>query len=609
MDLRVNIKIGGSQNNLQFHSLKISQAFFQPTKIYLVLGYYREDYEQVSKTIRDTWQGNKLEIEIYDYKNLTSKKYNGIIFNIKITKDEVHIISYSKDYLMNFTKKYKGFTEINALGIVKDIISNYLLNSDIKSPVYSQNFNYFQQYNETDWECLLRLAEIDGCVFYDNGEIFIYTDKPGLGERIVLSEEELFDAYFDCSIVNTKFRGAPYNFLKNSNVSGSIYNGKEIDEPLNQYSKSSFKASKNLLKNDCDEFFNYIVNDKQQYEKHLQKRQLFNSAHLAKFYGKTNNHTVCIGSIINGTNHNLLQEDMMIYYMEAIFDSNSYVCNFVALEKDSIILPEISKENNLHQFQTAIVIDNIDPQKLGRVKIQFIWDYNSKSTTWARVLEAGAGLTDDGVSYGTHYTPRVGDYVLIGFEISNSSYPIVLGALYHSEHKPDFKTENGTEEALVVKTPLQSTIRILDKKDSEEIIISMRDNKNIIKMELKKPKITIQSVDGTIDIIAKDINITADNKIKMSCKDMEININNKMTTNVNGDSEIKVGQSHKLSASQNITQEAKINVEVTAGQNIKTSASMNNEVLATQKVGLKGSMVESTASTNNVIKGAQVLIN
>jgi len=60
MDLRVNIKIGGSQNNLQFHSLKISQAFFQPTKIYLVLGYYREDYEQVSKTVRDTWQGNNL---------------------------------------------------------------------------------------------------------------------------------------------------------------------------------------------------------------------------------------------------------------------------------------------------------------------------------------------------------------------------------------------------------------------------------------------------------------------------------------------------------------------------------------------------------------------
>jgi uncharacterized protein involved in type VI secretion and phage assembly len=247
------------------------------------------------------------------------------------------------------------------------------------------------------------------------------------------------------------------------------------------------------------------------------------------------------------------------------------------------------------------VTDNKDKDKLGRVQIQYLWDLKGEARPWARILQMGAGKTGAGKSYGTHYIPRIGDHVLVGHENGDPSLPVIFGALYHSEKKPDFVTENGTEEVLVARTPNESTIRVIDKKGDEEIVVSMRDNKNIIRLELKQPKITVESVGGTIVVHGKSIEIKADEKLSLAAKDVEITAQENMKVSVTKDLTETVGGK----SSETVTGKK----EITAGTDLVEKAAANVDIQGTVSVKVKGALVESSATGQNTIKGAMVMIN
>jgi type VI secretion system secreted protein VgrG len=252
-------------------------------------------------------------------------------------------------------------------------------------------------------------------------------------------------------------------------------------------------------------------------------------------------------------------------------------------------------------LQPAAVTDNKDPEKLGRIQLRYLWDLDGRALAWARLVQAGAGKTENGTSYGTHYTPRIGDHVLVGSENGDPSLPIVFGALYHSDHAPDFATENGTEEVLVVRTPNESTIRVLDKKGSEEVVVSMRDNKNLIRLELTQPRITIESVDGTIMVHSKAIHVTADEKLELKAKEIEVSADEDLKVTVGKDKKVSVGGNSEETVTSNKT--------VKAGKNFKAKAGMKAEMEGGIAVKIKSTEVETSAAATNTIKGALVKIN
>ncbi len=79
----------------------------------------------------------------------------------------------------------------------------------------------------------------------------------------------------------------------------------------------------------------------------------------------------------------------------------------------------------------ALVTNNDDPDKLGRVKLKFPWLAEEYESDWARLAQLGAGP-----SAGAVFLPEVNDEVLVAFEHGDVRRPYVVGSLYNGQDKP-----------------------------------------------------------------------------------------------------------------------------------------------------------------------------
>lgn len=99
------------------------------------------------------------------------------------------------------------------------------------------------------------------------------------------------------------------------------------------------------------------------------------------------------------------------------------------------IAPKADIEN-IKRVQGGIeaeVVDNLDPARLGRVRVKYLWSGSTESETspWVKVIAPQS--TPDG---GTYFMPQVGDRVMLEFENENIEKPFVSGSVFTNERGP-----------------------------------------------------------------------------------------------------------------------------------------------------------------------------
>jgi uncharacterized protein involved in type VI secretion and phage assembly len=92
----------------------------------------------------------------------------------------------------------------------------------------------------------------------------------------------------------------------------------------------------------------------------------------------------------------------------------------------------------------AVVVDLVDPDKEGKVKLQFPWFDEDMVTEYARVSQLYAGN-----GYGSFFVPEVGDEVLVAFVHGDMRMPVVLGGLYNGKDKPASDRQKDKDQKLV----------------------------------------------------------------------------------------------------------------------------------------------------------------
>ena len=158
--------------------------------------------------------------------------------------------------------------------------------------------------------------------------------------------------------------------------------------------------------------------------------------------------------------------------------SNAFECIPFALPYRP---PATAPRPVIHGTQTAAVVgkagEEIDPDKYGRVKVQFRWDRDQKknqtSSCWVRVATSWAGK-----QWGAISLPRVGQEVVVAFEEGDPDRPIIVGSVYNAEMMPPYTLpDNKTRSTVKSRSSKGGTaenfneIRFEDKKDSEEVYV------------------------------------------------------------------------------------------------------------------------------------------
>jgi len=201
-------------------------------------------------------------------------------------------------------------------------------------------------------------------------------------------------------------------------------------------------------------------------------------------------------------------------------------------------------EHRYYGKYRGFVVENDDPEKLGRLKVRVPSILGSDVTTgWAMACTPYGG----DMNMGFLYVPEVGAGVWIEFEEGDLEFPIWVGTFWSKpdgtsevpkpnkkEADKEFEEEDDVQApptCKIIKTKKGHTIQIEDLDGDERILIIEATNKNMIlmnsdgitiqdatenKIEMKTDKFMITSkVAFTIDASGQDV------KIKGSTVDFE----------------------------------------------------------------------------------------
>ena len=154
------------------------------------------------------------------------------------------------------------------------------------------------------------------------------------------------------------------------------------------------------------------------------------------------------------------------------------------------------------RFYHGTVENNKDPEKLGRVKVQFQLFGDRTVSDWAPLVKPFSGKTT-----GFWALPEVGELVVCAFLNDSPSYPVVMGCLYHPKAKPPVKDQSKNNQK-TIRTREGSEILLDDTEGKERLIVSLKSGK--MKLELDKKKgISIVNDLGDINIRCKKLSVDA----------------------------------------------------------------------------------------------------
>lgn len=479
--------------------------------IYRMDVFDKDDSEIGAKSKELLGKTIAIKIEsLYDENN--NLEFKGVIAEVKISKgdntdagNEVILIAKSPTIRTDDGPHFNSFEEKKLIDIVSDALSAYNIDNTI-SPRFLGTLEYCVQHNESCFQFVSRLAAQYGEWFYYNGERLIFGAP----------ETEETELKYNSDLIEYKISLIPQsqNFQYHSNDYNSSGILKETSKPHRSggtFSGVVTNVSRDLFGIPTEVWSNNNVTDGKGLLKAKVKSQNEASAiRQVLLTGSSDNPSVKLGNIvkIDGEGYRV------IHVTHQTNRNGQYENHFEAITSASDAYPKTNIEAfPFSDSQIAKVMENEDPEKLGRIRVAFPWQEEvGLKTPWLRIVSPHTG----GNEQGFHFIPEVDDEVLVDFEGGNAEAPYVLGGLYNSNNKPlgDWASPNNDIKA--IQTRSGHVIEFSDKKGDETITIKDAKGNSII-LDSKEGSITINAP-NSLTLTSKDINITASNNLTIDVK-------------------------------------------------------------------------------------------
>lgn len=603
---KVKIDIDGSEIK-DFLHLKIKQSIydFNEFEVYCRL----DTFETVDSFVMDTsknYIGATIVITI-----LVSKKgdgsspdvliFKGIITKVKGLKsglsesNQVILSGKSPEFLLNDNPGSRSFENKNLKQIVDEVLKPFprdLLKSNV-NPNTKVQFEYTVQHNENNYKFLRRLATRFGEWMYYDGAEFVFGALTGSKTDLILGiNQSEFD--FDINLNPLNFKYKFYDYHKEATIENA--STKSVGKKqLNEIGGFAHDKSVKHFSHQAQSYYNHLNVPKSNFAKQLKDvvelQENAQAAKMSSVKGSTQNPMVRLGGKVN-IKALKIDNKGKVDYGEYIVTSVTHTCDnlmnyenkFTGISAEATV-PDYANPEAIavSKSQSAVVTDNKDPEKLGRIRVRFFWQEGGFMSPWIRSVNPYSAN-----GRGFYFIPEIGDEVLVEFEGGDAEKPYVVGSLYHGKNKPHegWANNENSIKGIVTKSNLRiefdegKKVTTIDTPGGNKIVIS--DDEQSILLSDQNDNTVELSPNGIVLNSPMDIKISSEAKIiieaqmgvETSSSLGDINVSG---LNINQDAEIG------FSAKGNATAEIKGAVVTVKGD---ASATVDGGATTTVKGGI-----------------------
>ncbi len=540
--------------------------------------------------------------------------FTGIITNVRLSNtggflSDLVFSGFCPLIYLKSGQDLRSFLELKLKDIASQVMEAIPSNfSQTISPVSYDDILFSCQYNETALDYIRRLAHEYGEWFYYDGSKIIFGEPE---ESEPISIDYLRDSnniLLSLGMTDMKHEVYSYDYSQADVISVNSPTSISGADPLSSY---AFNQSTQLFVNKTRSQSHRFINTKQELDKEAETRTNTQAASFLTLHADTVMSNLKLGSLVTislnnvvGDNSNDAGQFRIIKISHTSDGLGNYQNTIQGIPKEmkapAAIYEPIHYPTALDQ--PAVVIDNNDPEELGRVKVKLMWHDDSSNTPWIRISMPNAGNNK-----GIYFLPEIGEEVLVGFENGNPDLPFIMGSMHNGNDKSAWHNDDNYLKAIHTKSG--NVILFNDEDGKETISLYNRD---------KKTEITLTLEDGGNILIKSDTDITMDSeKLIFKCKEMKIDAQDKIESTTNNNKitcnqklEITTGQEYSLQAGTDIKSTAGANYEVQSGANSKFTAGANYEITAAIQASVKGgAKLDLTAGAMASMTAALIKLN
>lgn len=512
--------------------------------------------------------GKEIKIEIESFSSGFSGSrpalyFKGLITDVKASKsgfaedDHILISGYSPDILLQDNPGCNSFPDFTLKQVVDKVLTPYprdMIRYQVR-PSNIEKHPYTVQYNESRYNFLKRLAVRFGEWFFYDGTELVFGAPTGRSSNLCLGED-MQDFSFSIRINPLNMKYVTYNPSTARSVE-SATNSSTGSNSLNEYGNFAHQKSMRLFNQNSVRLYNHLATDESVYGTEVGNVTDLQGGAIAlgmsAAIGKSHNPELILGgktTIKAVKTHASGKIDLGEYFITSIThycDSLLNYSNEFACIPSKAKLPDYTDPMAFPhcETQSAKVINNDDPEKLGRVKVRFFWQPSGAESPWIRIANQHAGSES-----GFYFVPELDQEVMVGFESGDAEKPYVLGSLFNGNNKPDGSWGSGGNDIKAIRTRSGNTIELIDSQGQEQIIIYQENDKSAShhisltagsdptlsifskgKLVIEASSIQIKSTAGSIEVESSDsFKVQSASELKM----VSLNVN------INADAEMKM---------------------------------------------------------------------
>lgn len=521
---QVHISINTFDKNVIYYNLQLEQKMADHH-------YFSFDWQYTGKTIIEPEDQAKAISRYVGSEVIFTFKVNGMKVMSKgiITKlvsVDLHgspaglrVLGISHTVVLDDMKKSRIFLDKSLKDIALEIFaeegSGEFYQREAVAPTYIKTFSFKPQYNESSFDFMKRLSARYGQWFYFDG-MRMQFGQTKASKVVLINGSSLHNYTIEASLFSHKTSFGSYDYknagiIRNSAAKAEGGSGDRFAVSMgwNQGSIAAQDLSVGAYTNNAQ--------NKEEIDEMVRLQTAGRDANSV-FYSGTSYFPIGLGEVFTIQNKTVEHKLVAVEVTHLSNTNGNYSCRFKAIPSD-VAAPHYT---NVEAFavadsQPAKVINNNDPEGLGRLKVAYYWNGWGNESDWTRMIQPHSGN-----GKGFYFIPEIGEEVLVGFEGGNVECPFVIGTQYNGQANSGYSTPNNDFKVLQTR----SGNRIISDDATGDITIESQ----------KGQTIAVVHGDGNIRFKApKNIELEAGEDIILNAgQNMHTNVGLNKTNTVGG---------------------------------------------------------------------------